>query len=120
MGISYSKMKIKSYEFGRILIDEKEYRNDVIIFEDYVKGDWWRKDGHRLQVDDLKEIVKRTPELLIVGTGYSGIMVVPKDIEDYLNSLGIELKVMNTRKAVDLYNKISGEKKVVAALHLTC
>jgi len=113
-------MRIESYEFGRIVIDGREYRNDVIIFEDHVKGDWWRREGHRLQIEDLDEIVEKNPELLIVGTGYSGLMVVPKNVEDYLNSLGIELKAMDTRKAVDLYNKVSGEKRVIAALHLTC
>ncbi len=113
-------MRIESYEFGRIVIDGREYRNDVIIFEDHVKGDWWRREGHRLQIEDLDEIVEKKPELLIVGTGYSGLMVVPKNVEDYLNSLEIELKAMDTRKAVDLYNKVSGEKRVIAALHLTC
>jgi hypothetical protein len=37
-----------------------------------------------------------------------------------LESLGIELIVKRTGKAVEEYNKIYKDKRVVFALHLTC
>jgi hypothetical protein len=42
------------YEFGIIVIDGSEYRSDVIISNDRVQDNWWRKEGHRLALDDIK------------------------------------------------------------------
>ncbi|RLI30667.1 hypothetical protein DRO48_02760, partial [Candidatus Bathyarchaeota archaeon] len=45
---------IEAYGFGYIVVDGKRYTSDVIIFPDRVMDGWWRKEGHRLYVDDLK------------------------------------------------------------------
>ncbi|MBE0425087.1 MAG: Mth938-like domain-containing protein [Nitrospirae bacterium] len=114
-------MRIEHYSFGKITIDGKTYTSDVIIYPGRVDSSWWRKEGHRLQTDDLTDIVNAKPEVLVVGTGYSGLMVVPKETIAYLNSKGIEVSVDLTTKAVDLFNKLqSKDKVVIAALHLTC
>ena len=111
---------IDSYRFGRITVDGKTYSSDVIIYPDSVDGNWWRREGHRLDVEDIKEILRHGPEVLIVGTGESGLMVIPEKTRDYLNSRGIELIAEKTDKACTQYNKFCRSKKVVAALHLTC
>ncbi|MDI6798388.1 MAG: MTH938/NDUFAF3 family protein [Candidatus Aenigmarchaeota archaeon] len=110
---------IESYEFGRIVINGKEYTNDVIIFPNRVIN-WWRKEGHKLQVEDIEEITKVKPKILIVGTGYSGMMEIVQEVREYLNSNKVELKADITEKACEMYNKFFKTKKVVAALHLTC
>jgi hypothetical protein len=46
-------MMITSYDFGHIIIDGKRYTSDLIVFPDRVKVGWWRKEGHRLQLEDL-------------------------------------------------------------------
>ena len=46
---------IDSYSFGEIVINGKRYTSDVIIFSDSVDDNWWRKSGHLLHKDDLKE-----------------------------------------------------------------
>ncbi|MDI6807130.1 MAG: MTH938/NDUFAF3 family protein [Candidatus Aenigmarchaeota archaeon] len=112
-------MKINSYSFGRIVINEKEYTNDVIILLTEVKS-WWRKEGHEVCVQDIKEVVKARPELLIIGTGASGYVVVKEETEKFLASNKIELIAKPTQDACKLYNDLSESKRVVAALHLTC
>ena len=82
---------IESYDFGRIVIDGRKFGSDVIIFPDRIDGNWWRKEGHTLSVDDVKEIVEAKPEVLVVATGYSGLMKVHPETEQYLRSSGIEL-----------------------------
>ena len=111
---------IESYDFGRIVINGKRFGSDLIIFADRVDGNWWRKEGHILSVDDVKKIVDAKPEVLVVGTGYSGLMKVPPQTERCLAPSGIELIAEKTEKACKIYNDLSKSRKVVAALHLTC
>lgn len=112
--------KIESYEFGKMVIDGRSYTSDLILFQDRVEGGWWRREGHRLSIEDLKEIVKAKPEVLIVGTGNSGLMKIPNDTADFLQSKGVKLIAEPTKKAAELYNKLPKKEKVVAAFHLTC
>ncbi len=113
-------MKIEHYSFGKITIDGKTYTSDVIIYPGKVDSSWWRKEGHYLQVVDLVDVINAKPEVLIIGTGYSGVMVVPKETVSHLESKGIEVHVARSEKAVEIFNKLQKEKLVIAALHLTC
>jgi hypothetical protein len=113
-------MKIEHYSFGKIIIDGKTYTSDVIIYPEKVDSSWWRKQGHFLHIDDLKDVIAEKPELLIVGTGNSGVMVVPEETISYIKSKGIEVKIARTDEAVKLFNSFQKEKRTIAALHLTC
>jgi len=111
---------IESYDFGQITINGRRYRRDVIIFPGSVKDGWWRREGHRLSLEDLKDVFEAEPEMLVIGTGYSGLMRVPRDVKDCVKSKNIELVVENTRQACQTYNRLCQSRKVIAAFHLTC
>ena len=114
---------IESYSFGVIVIDGKRYTSDVIVLPERVISGWWRKEGHRLAVEDLKEVleVEAKPEVLVVGTGYSGLLRVPREVEQHLKREGIELVAQPTREACETFNRLLSQgKRVAAALHLTC
>ena len=114
-------MKIDSYSFGRIVIDGRAYTSDVIIYRDRVDASWWRKEGHRLHPADIIDALNAHPDILIIGTGYEGVMAVPKEVLAYIASQGAEARVEKTAKAVELYNALQGKKDhVIAALHITC
>ena len=113
-------MKIDSYSFGSLVVDGKMYVSDVIIYPGRVDPSWWRKEGHRLQIADLADVLTAKPQILIVGTGYSGMMVVPKETENFIRSQGIDIHVATTGSAVELFNAMQGKKTVIAALHITC
>jgi hypothetical protein len=113
-------MKITHYSFGKIIIDGMTYTSDVIIYPDHVDSSWWRREGHLLQKEDLKDIIKSGISTVIIGTGYYGTMRVPIETLDYFKSENIEAHVENTQQAVKLYNAILEKQPVVAALHLTC
>ncbi len=113
-------MKIEHYSFGKITIDGKTYTSDVIIYPGRVDASWWRKEGHNLQVIDLTDVIKAKPQVLVIGTGSSGVMKVPKETISHLGSKDIEVHVERTEKAVELFNKLQKDKIVIAALHLTC
>lgn len=112
---------IDSYSFGQIVVDGKRYTNDIIIFPHRIKGNWWRKIGHRIDIEDLKEVFQERPEILVVGTGYFGFVKVPVEVKEHVNRNGIKLITQSTKEACNTFNSIlKSGKKVVAALHLAC
>jgi len=111
---------IDSYEFGHIVINGKHYHSDVIIYPDRVDDHWWRKEGHLLLPEDLKEVVKENPEILVIGTGNSGLMKVPSATLNWIKSKKIEVRIEPTQTACHTYNQLCSSHKVIAALHLTC
>ena len=115
-----SEMTIERYSFGSITINGRTYTSDVIIYPDRVNASWWRKEGHNLNIVDLTDVLNAKPDVLLVGTGSSGLMKVSKETLSYLESKGIKVHVSLTAQSVDLFNKLQSEKKVIAAFHLTC
>jgi hypothetical protein len=113
-------MKIDHYAFGKIIVDGKSYSSDIIIFPDHVQSSWWRLEGHLLQTEDLEGVVAAKVPELIIGTGYYGAMNVPEETLRYLKGKKIQAYIERSGKAVELYNRMSSEKPVIAALHLTC
>ncbi len=114
---------IESYKFGTIIVNGKRYDSDLIILPDRIIDGWWRKEGHRLHVEDLREILelKPKPEVLVLGTGYHGLVKVPQEVIDTLESEGIEPVVEHTKKAAQTFNKLlKSRNQVAAAFHLTC
>ena len=111
---------IEDYSFGRIIIGGKTYTSDLVIYPDHINDAWWRRQGHNLCLDDLRDVLAARPEVLVVGTGAHGIMQVPAEVRQRVAELGIELKVAPTGEACALFNAAAAHKKAVAALHLTC
>jgi hypothetical protein len=112
--------RIGSYSFGQIVINGKKYTSDVIIFPDRVQGDWWRDESHELNLKDISGIIDENPEILLVGTGASGMMRVLPEVERKAEDRNIQLIVLPTNEACEIYNQLSPNNRVVAALHLTC
>jgi hypothetical protein len=114
-------MEIQAYSFGKITIDGRTYNRDVMILPDRVWDGWWRETGHRLAIADLEEAFEAGVEVLVVGTGFFGLMSVPTEVGEELASRGIEMHTMPTPKAWALYNELRSRKyRVVAALHVAC
>ncbi len=111
---------IDSYQFGQIVISGKKYTSDVIIFPDRVKDNWWRKSGHQLCLDDVAEVIAENPEVLVVGTGASGLVKVLPEVKQSLEAREIKLIAEPTSEACNIYNQLCHSQKVVAALHITC
>jgi len=113
---------IDSYRFGRICIDGKTYSKDVIILPERIQDNWWRKQGHLLQLEDIKTAVEEAePEVVVVGKGKFGLMQVQSEVEEYLQNKNIPLNAAKSDKAADLFNELlKAGKRVLGAFHLTC
>ena len=114
-------MPIDDYSFGQIRVAGRPYEADVIIFPDHVQERWWRREGHRLETQDLDTVLANRPELLVIGTGYYGRMLVPQQTLESLQTAGIQVKAYKTSDAVAEFNRVQRVcPRIVAALHLTC
>jgi len=111
---------IDDYDFGRIVIDGKTYTSDVIVFPERIQESWWRKQGHSLCREDIKEILAEKPDILVVGTGAYGMMAVPPETARAVDEKGIKLLAGKTASACRLFNSAAGRGKVIGAFHLTC
>ncbi len=111
---------IDSYQFGLIVVNGKKYTSDVIIFPQSIKGSWWRRSGHELCREDIAEVMTENPEVLVVGTGASGLMKVLPEVQQVVEDQGIKLIVEVTDKACHTYNQFCCSRRAVAALHITC
>jgi hypothetical protein len=120
MAEEMSQARITHCAFGTITVDGVVFGRDLIIHDKGVIPNWWRKEGHRLHIEDLNEVVALAPELLLVGTGHAGQMRVPEATAEWLASKGIRLVVAATGETCDHFNRVHRSGRVVAALHLTC
>jgi hypothetical protein len=114
-------MRVEQYDFGRIVIEGKTYTSDIILGDEVLNSSWWRKEGHRVQIEDIKEILDYNPEVVVFGTGYHGIVRVNDDVLNLLRERGIEVELHRSSNAVKRFNElVEAGKKVVLAVHLTC
>jgi hypothetical protein len=111
---------IESYTFGQMVIDGQTYIKDLILLPDEILSSWWRKTGHHVCLEDLEKALEADPEILIIGTGYLGLMKVDRDVEEHTKNRDIELITLKTKEAVKVFNGSAPSKKTVAAFHLTC
>lgn len=113
---------INDYKFGEIVIDHIPYVSDVIILPGRVQKDWWRKEGHNLHLEDIRDVLDQTsPSSLVVGTGKFGIMRISKEVREYLDKQNITMYSEPTEKAVKIFNRLLLiETNIVGVFHLTC
>jgi hypothetical protein len=114
-------MKITNYRFGTIEIDGTPHTKDLIISSGKVIDNWRRKEGHKLQEEDIATIIEEKPDVLVVGTGYFGRMTIPPETRRTLEAHGIVLKAAKTGDAAETFNKLQQQcARAAAAFHLTC
>ena len=112
---------IENISFGQIVINGVKYNTDVLVYPDEsVTNSWWRKEGHRLSIDDIQPLLDACPDILIAGTGMSGMMKPETGLINYLEKEGIKFFALKNSKAVEQYNNLIHEKKAAACFHLTC
>ncbi len=111
---------IDSYSFGLMQVKGQTYTSDLIIFPERIDAAWWRRAGHQLSLDDMKDVLPEKPEVLVIGTGFMGLMKVDDEVKLRMESEKIMLIVEKTKKAVKTFNTVCRTKKTIGVFHLTC
>lgn len=112
-------MTIEHYSYGKIIIDGKTYHQDLIVYPDRIDPAWIVAGGNTLAVDDILDILREEPEILIIGTGFHGGLIVPDLVKTQVMRQGINLMATKTEQAVKFYNTIMQDQKTIAAFHLS-
>ncbi|KAE8221147.1 hypothetical protein CF319_g5445 [Tilletia indica] len=73
--------------------------------------EWVEEEG---AVWKALELVQPRPEILVFGTGRT-VLPLPQNIKSYLNSLGVQVDVQNTRAACSTFNLLIEEGRRVGA-----
>ena len=102
-----------------MIIDGRTFKKDLVLLEDRVIEGWWRREGHKLWLADLDDVLATAPRTFVLGTGAYGVLKVTRDAEQLLQQKGIELIAEPSTRAWQTYNSLAGPG-VVAAFHLTC
>jgi hypothetical protein len=113
---------IDQYTTGsHMTVDGTTYHQDLKIIRDEVKRNWWRREGHRLDIDDIQDILSAEPEVLVIGTGYAGNLRIPGSVRQSIEDHHIKFISATTADATKTFNRLVAEGKDVAgAFHLTC
>jgi hypothetical protein len=112
-------MRVTGYRFGRIEVEGKEWTEDVMVLPSGAYP-WQRREGHRVHPEDLESALAHSPEVIIVGTGFSGMLRVTPEAEQAAREKGVELLPLKTAEAVEAFGELSHTKRVCALFHLTC
>jgi hypothetical protein len=111
---------IDGYTFGEMTVDGQKYIADLILLPGRIIPSWWRREGHRLSVEDLQEVFGEDISALVIGTGFNGLMTVHQNVQRAAKSRGIRMYVEKTACAVEIFNEVSGSERTAGAFHLTC
>jgi len=114
-------LSIENCAFGILVINGKPYMDDLMILPDgRILKPWRRKRGHRLSMDDLRQLIDTAPEVIVMGTGMSGGVIPDRDLEEMLSQRSIMFIAAPNEKATKAFNTLARKKRVGAGFHLTC
>jgi uncharacterized protein len=107
---------IRSYEKGKITINNTTYHASLIVGPETIISDWSPQKFSDLTMNDLEIIKNLQPEVVLLGTG-AQLHFLPQTMEYLFIQQGIGIEVMTTAAACRTYNVLMAEhRKVIAGL----
>ena len=104
---------IKNYENHKIYIDKDKYDFNIFVSKDFIMK-WSLEDINKIVMNDIDDILKFNPEILIIGTGVQPILPKKEIITQlYNNNIGVEF--MSTDAACKTFNVLLHEDRNVIA-----
>ena len=111
-------VKINSFRFGSLTINNKTYDNDMTVHWD---GELIpRESDHNFSKGELIDLLLKGPDTIVIGTGTAGCVKIAKEAENFAKNKNVELIAKKTPEAIEEFNKLSKSKKVIAVIHVTC
>lgn len=118
--------KIEKVSWGKVKVDGKIYHQVLIIGDEVFERDKPKLEAlfgttHQLGDWEKEKLVAGKPEVLLVASGWSGLLKIDPEFEALIRKKGIELRVVLTPKVISEYNQLLEDKKRANALiHTTC
>ncbi len=73
-----------------------------------------------IQVADVQELLEHGAKVVVLSRGMKECLEVPRETLDFLKEKQIEVQVLPTAEAVELYNKLAEKSRVGGLFHTTC
>jgi hypothetical protein len=116
---------IESLSWGRLEVrgQERPYK-DGKLFPGGSRAWDWRETGTShspgIQPKDVEELLEHGADVVVLSKGMLNRLETCAETLALLKDRGIEVHVLQTQKAVSLYNHLSASRKVAALIHSTC
>lgn len=118
--------KIDSVEWGKIVVDGKEYGQVLIVGNKVLERD--REMLKRMfntthKIGDWEErlLLSGSPKHVVIGTGFRGVLEVEERLGKMIKDKRIDLHIGLTPAAIKEYNRLAKtEKSINALIHTTC
>jgi hypothetical protein len=118
--------KIDKVSWGKIKIDGQNYHQVLIIGKEVIERESDKLHEffgttHRIGDWERKKLLAKSPEIILVATGWSGLVKIDEEFKKELKKKKIELQTVLTPKVVKRYHQLVEEdKRVNALIHTTC
>ena len=117
---------ITQFDWGKFTINGEVHSpgqgvgKDIFLSAEGVSA-WHEREKHKLKPEMLMRALKRSPEILLIGTGVEGALEIGKKALEAAKIAGVPLVAMRTPDACQEYNRLFQlGKKVILLAHGTC
>jgi len=117
---------INKITWGNVIVDDQKYGQVLIVNGQVSERDRARLKKlfgttHSIGNWEKKKLISGQPEVILIASGWHGVLKVDPEFKSHLASLKIKLKVVLTPRVVKEYHQlVENGKKVNALIHTTC
>ncbi len=105
---------IRSFTDNSIDINNKTYRNSLIVGNNILIDNWEISHIDELTKDNWEKLLEHKPEVILIGTGKSLIFPPPSSYAPAI-TMGIGVEFMDSVAACRTYNVLVSEDRSVIA-----
>ena len=125
IGAPFRMPRFESLVWGKAVIDGKTYNYDIAILPDGRieprTTPYETLGSHTFTRDEIERLINAGAEVIVVGTGTSGMAKLSPEAQRLASERGVELVVQTSPLAINTYNWYAAQGRRVAALiHVTC
>ena len=119
-------VKIDSVGWAKIVIAGKKFFQAMIVGGKAIPRDHEKLErlfGTTHVIPDWEQelLVSDNPEVIVIGDGWSSCLKVSEEAKRKFKEAGVDLRILDTQKAVEEYNRLVEEgKRINALIHTTC
>jgi hypothetical protein len=112
--------------WGKVKVDGKEYHQVLIVGNEVIERDEPKLENlfgttHKIGEWEQEKLLSNKPEMILVASGWSGVLKIEAEFKKRVENAGIELRVALTPRVAKVYNQLVKEgRRVNALVHTTC
>ena len=116
--------RVARLSWGRLEVEGHGPFKDAKLFPGGARAWDWRETGtdHSpgIQPTDVQELLQQGANVVVLSTGFLGRLQVCPETLQMLSDSGVAVHILQSRKAVRLYNDLRERESVAALIHSTC